>query len=162
MNEQMYDDIQLEEKIRTLFGLQLDVDSVVARRIPVSRADVATVFLSKKKQLYVYIEGQTRTVRDDVRKISQKMGLVVESYVPPKGRPHYFEEVAMAKFQSVYPGRRNVTREDLAFYMTLVPYSPALLVIKEIKDGEVLQFDPDAHTKWRRAAKFSYRRIATS
>lgn len=162
MNEQMYDDIALERTIKARFGLNIDVDAVVARHFPISRTGDATLFLTNKKQLFLYIEGKSRFLLSDVRKIASKIGLKVESYVPPKDRPQYFEEVGQAKFREVFPGRSRINPEDIAYYRTLAPYNPALLLISEIKEGVVYQFDSDAQGGWRPHAKFAYRRIRTS
>jgi hypothetical protein len=47
----------------------------------------------------------------------------------------------------------------LHFYKTLAPYNPALVLISEVKNGEIYQFDSDAYGNWRVGARFSYRRI---
>jgi hypothetical protein len=162
MNDQIYDDIALEKSIRAKFGLNIDVDSVIARHIPVSRTGDATLFLTTKKQLFLYIEGQSKFLLSDIRKIASHIGVKVESYVPPKGRPHYFDEVGREKFLQVFPGRSRISDQDIAFYRTLVPYNPALLVINEVKDGQLYQYDSDSSGSWRIFTKFSYRRIRTS
>ena len=90
------------------------------------------------------------------------MGLKAELYFPPKGRPLYFDEIGRSKFHEVLPGRSNVSNDDIIFYRTLSPYNPALVLISEVKNGEVYQFDTDASGQWRLAAKFAYRRIKTS
>lgn len=162
MNESVYDDLALEENARQRFGISLDVESVILRHAPVSRSSYATVYLTKKKQLYVYITGQSNLTLGDVKKLVGRMGLKPELFVPPKGRPHYFDDIARAHFKSVFPGRSHVNADDLLYYRTLAPYNPALVQIREIPDAEIRQFDPDAHTGWRVGAKFAYRRIKTS
>lgn len=90
------------------------------------------------------------------------MGLRAEQYFPPKHRPDYFNEVGREKFHDVFPGRKNISDQDLYFYRLLSPYNPALVQISEIKDGSVYQYDSDSTSSWRVAAKFAYRRIRTS
>lgn len=162
MNDQMYDDVSLERQIKAQFGVEAEVDSVIARRIPVGRSVEATLFLTTKKQLYLYVHGEAPLLLSDVKKIVSRVGLVPEVYVPPKGRPHYFDEVGVAKFREVFPSRKVVTDEDIVFYKTLAPYSPALVAIREVKNGVIYQYDSDARGGWRPLAKFSYRRIMTS
>jgi hypothetical protein len=162
MNEHAYNDLALEKAIRTHFGLGIEVDSVIARRIPVSRTAEATVFLTSKKQLFAYIESQSSFVLSDVRKIVGRMGLKPEQYMPPKGRPDYFDEVGTKKFREVFPGRTNINTLDIQFYRTLAPYSPALVGIREVTNGMIYQFDADSSNGWRQSVKFSYRRIKTS
>lgn len=162
MNDQMYDDVAMERQIKAEFGVSAEVESVIARRFPVGRSVEATLFLSSKKQLYLYISGEARLTLSDVQKIVSRAGLHAELYVPPKGRPQYFDEIGAAKFQEVFPGRKAVTEQDIAFYKTLAPYSPALVLIHEVKNGIIYQYDSDAMGGWRPHAKFSYRRIKTS
>lgn len=162
MSNPIFDDAQLEKTLHAQFGIAVDVDTVIARDFPVSRTDVATLFLSEKKQLYLYIQGQSRLRLGDIRKIVSRVGLQAELYVPPKGRPNYFDEIALEKFRAVFPGRSHVTGDDLAYYKTLAPYNPALVLIREVRGGEVLRFDADAAGGWRIQSKFTYRRIKTS
>ncbi|HEY1085305.1 MAG TPA: hypothetical protein VGE34_01090 [Candidatus Saccharimonadales bacterium] len=162
MNDEVYDDMALEQNAKALFGKQLEVEHVVARRVPVSHTAHGTVFLTAKKELMVYLDGQTRFLLDDVRKILTRMGLVAEFYFPPKGKPHYFDEVALAKYSVVYPGRRNPSDQDLEYYRGLAPYQPALVQILEVRDSNIYQFDTDSKSGWRPVVKFAYRRIKTS
>ena len=162
MNMAMYDDVALERTVQDKFGLPVDIDTVILRQVDVSRTAKATVFLTKKKQLLLYIDASSPLLLADVKKMVNRMGLKAELYMPPKGRPHYFDEVGRAKFRDVFPGRTTVTEEDIIFYRTLAPYNPALVMISEVKNGEIYQFDADARDGWRLAAKFAYRRIRTS
>lgn len=162
MNEQVYNDIELERILKSAFGVDAEVDAVIGRRFPVSRSSEATLFLTKKKQLFLYVSSQSRLLLSDVQKIVSRVGLKAELYLPPKGRPHYFDEVGTQKFREVFPGRSNISAQDIAFYRTLSPYAPALVLISEVKDGVVYQFDSDNTGGWRQLAKFAYRRIKTS
>lgn len=162
MNDQLYDDVALERQMKSQFGVNAEVESVIARHIPVGRSIDATLFLSSKKQLFLYVSGEARLYLSDVKKIVSRVGLNAEMYMPPKGRPQYFDEVGTAKFHEIFPGRKVVTTEDIAFYKTLAPYSPALVLIREVKNGTIFQYDSDASGGWRPHSKFSYRRIMTS
>ena len=162
MTEETFDELALERTCKDKFGLSVEIKQVIARRVPVSRTDTATVFLTKKKQLYVYIEAQSRLVFADVKKIVTRMGMKAELYLPPKGRPHYFDEIGKQKFSEVFPGRTHITEGDITFYRTLAPYTPALILVEEVRDGTLYQADHDARGGWRPTAKFTYRRIKTS
>ncbi|MCP9466619.1 MAG: hypothetical protein NNC22_04475, partial [Candidatus Nanosynbacter sp. P5B_S4_bin.39.1] len=113
-------------------------------------------------QLMMYLEATSPLILSDVKKIISRMGMRAELFLPPKGQPRYFEDIGKRKFREVFPGRRHVTDEDLHFYKTLAPYNPALVLISEVKNGEIYQFDSDAYGNWRVGARFSYRRIRTS
>lgn len=162
MNDQIYDDITLEKSIKAKFGLNLEIDSVVARHIPISRTGEATLFLNSRKQLFLFITAESKLILKDVRRIVSKMNLKAESYVTPKGRPSYFDDFGRDQFKKTFPGRTYISDDDIAYYRTLTPYNPALVLISEVIDGEVRQFDSDSHDSWRTSVKFSYRRLKTS
>lgn len=162
MRDEIYDDIALERIAKERFGLTIDIDKVIVRQIPVSHTGEATVFLTTKKQLFVFIHAQSKLVLGDIKKITTRMGLKAELFLPPRGELNYFDEVGRRKFREVFPGRGHITEEDLIFYRTLAPYNPALVQINEVTGGEIKQFDTDASSSWRTAAKFAYRRIRTS
>lgn len=162
MISRIYDQLALEYSLKDNFGVDIEVAQPIVYRVPVSHTAEATVFLTTKKQLYLYIHNPSKLLMSDIKKIVSKMGLKAELYIPPKGRPNYFEEIATSKFHEVFPGRKHVSDEDLIYYRTLVPYNPALVLISEVISGDIYQFDSDAATNWRVAAKFTYRRIRTS
>ncbi len=162
MIDQAYEDLALEKIVRAQFGVSVSVDSVIARHFPISRTGDASLFLTSKKQLYLYIDSQAKLLLSDIQKIVSRVGLKAELYLPPKGRPDYFDEIGTKKFREVFPGRSNVNAGDIAFYRTLAPYSPALILISEVKDGVVYQYDSDSTGDWRQHSKFTYRRIKTS
>lgn len=162
MTTEIYDDLALEQILAEKFGVNTEVDKVIARNLDVGNSTRATLFLGKKKQLYCYIYGPSRLLLSDIKKLASRIGVKPEVYFPPKGRPQYFDEIGRDKFREVFPGRRDVSDEDIVFYRTLAPYSPALLLISEVRDGTIYQADHDARTGWRSAVKFTYRRIRTS
>lgn len=158
----MYEELALERLIKEKFGINLDIYQPIVFKVPVSRTGEATLFLTSKKQLYLFISGQSKFLLSDIKKIVSRMGLKADTYLPPKNRPDYFNEVGRAKFHDVFPGRSNVNSDDILFYKTLAPYNPALIAISEVKDGHVYQYDADANDSWRISVKFAYRRIRTS
>lgn len=162
MTEDAFDDLALETNCKEQFGFVCEVDKAIVRNIEVGRGARATVFLTKKKQLLVYIHGPARLLLGDVQKIASRMGVSVETIFPPKAHPEYFNDIARERFHDVFPGRKHITDDDLRFYRTLAPYSPALLAISEVRDGHIYRADSDARSGWRSAARFAYRRIRTS
>jgi hypothetical protein len=162
MNDEVYDDMAIEQNAKLQFGQSIEIEHVIVRLAPVGRMAKATVFLTTKKMLLVYIDGPTKLLLDDVVKIIARMGLVAELYLPPKGRPHYFDEIATERFKTVFPGLNSPTDADLRYYRRLAPYKPALVQILEVKNGQIYQYDTDAPNDWRPAVKFAYRRIRTS
>ncbi len=159
MNESVYDDMALEQIAKSRFGISIDIDHVVVRGVPVNRVATATLLLTSKKQLFLYVTGTSRLLLGDVKKIVSRMGLVGELYMPPKAQPDYFDDIGREKFKRVFPGRANPSKQDLQYYRTLATYNPALVQISEVKTGEIKQFDTDAKGEWRVVTKFAYRRI---
>jgi len=162
MNADIYDDFALERMTKEQFGFSTNVNKVIARQIPVGPTTHATLFLTDKKQLLVYIQGQSKLLLSDIKRITSRMGLKAELFFPPKGQIDYFDTIGREKFRAVFPGRSDVSDHDILFYRTLAPYNPALVLIQEIKNGEIYQYDSTARTNWRVATKFAYRRIKTS
>jgi len=160
MNDEIYDDMALEQKAKQLFGVSLDIEQVVLRSVPVSPTAHATVFFTAKKQLFVYIDGQSRFLLKDVKTIVNRMGLSAEIYIPPHGNKKYFDEYGADRFKEVFPGMSHPTPDDLVYYRTLAPYKPALVLIAEVKDSIIYQYDRDSKSGWRTAIKFVYRRIS--
>lgn len=162
MNDEIFDDLALERMAKERFGMHIDIQKVIVRQVPVSRTAEATLFLTTKKQLFVFISGHSKLLLGDVMKLISRMGLRAELYFPPKGQPNYFDEIGRSRFREVFPGRSHISDEDIHFYRTLALYNPAFVQISEVKNGEVFQYDSDAKGDWRVAAKFAYRRIKTS
>lgn len=159
MNESVYDDMALEQIAKSRFGMSIEIEHVIVRGIPVSRVASATLLLTDKKQLLLYVSGSSKLLLADVKKIVSRMGLIAEDYMTPKGQPDYFDQIGRDKFKKIFPGRSAPSKQDLQYYRTLAPYNPALVQISEVKAGEIKRFDTDAKGQWRVAAKFAYRRI---
>ena len=162
MRDEIYDDMALERIAKERFGMDIEISQVIAHEIEVSRTAAATVFLTKKKQLLVLVNGHSKLLLSDIKKIVARMGLKAELYFPPKGQPDYFDAYGREKFREVFPGRGHISDDDIIFYRTLAPYNPALVLVQEVKNGEIYKYDSDARGGWRVAAKFAYRRIKTS
>lgn len=162
MNDEMYDDLAIERTSKDRFGVAVDIQKVILRQSPLSHTTEATLFLTTKKQLFLYISGHSRLLLGDIQKMVARMGLKAELYFPPKNQPQYFDDIGRDKFREVFPGRSHISDDDIHFYRTLAPYNPALVLISEVKNGEIYQFDSDATGHWRVATKFAYRRIKTS
>jgi hypothetical protein len=162
MTNEVYDDIAIERHAKERFGVDFEIGQVIVRGIPVSRTADATVFLTKKKQLYVYISARSRLTLGDMTKLVSRMGLKAELFLPPVGNPDYFTVIGRERFEAVFPGRTYVADDELRYYKTLAPYNPALVLIQEVKNGEIYRYDSDTRGNWRLEARFAYRRIRTS
>lgn len=154
--------ITVERLIKDQFARHFDIGKIIADQIPVNRTDKATVFLTDKKQLFVFIEAQSQQTLGNVRKIISRMGLVPQQYLPPHGDADYFDSIGREKFKLTFPGRSRISSEDLRYYRTLAVYNPAIVQIAETKTDTIYCFDSDTRGGWRAAVKFAYRRIPMS
>ena len=161
MIDALTNDIAIEEIVKSQFGLQVDVKQMVARGIPVSHTAIANVFLTPKHQLFALIQAQSVLTYGEVRKIAKRMGLEVEEYLPPGHDSSYFNDIAREKFRKIFPGRHDISEDELHYYRTLVPYNPALIRIRSVSGGAIKQFDSHDSSEWRVAAKFAYKQITT-
>lgn len=161
MSTHSYEELALEEGIKQYFKRKIVIRDILLQEVPVSHTMTATVFVSDKNQLYVYIAGESRTTLGDIRKIIRRMGLVSNAYLPPHGDKEYFSKVAEKHFKNVFPGRGVAREDDLQYYKTLAHYSPALVQIAEVQRGVIYQYDTDSSSSWRPALNYSFRRINT-
>lgn len=155
----MYDELAIERKIQENFGLDIEIHKMVTYEAPASPTLRATLFLTKKKQLYAYIEGRSNATLGDIRKVVSNMGMTAEAYLPPDGDGDYFDDIATKHFQKTFPGRKPTNIGDLRYYRTLAPYLPALVLVGKVKNGVIKRYDSDSSTKWRPLTKLSYKRI---
>lgn len=162
MTDEIYDDLALERIAKERFGVSLEVSKVIVRGVAVSRTAEATVFTTSKKQLFAYISGRSRLLLGDINKMVSRMGMKPEIFIPPAADPEYFDAIGRERFKQVFPGRHQIGSEELRYYRTLAPYNPALVLISEVKNGEIYCYDSDAKGGWRVAARFAYRRISTN
>lgn len=155
-------DMAIEEIVQKQFGLQVAVKQMIAREIPVSRTATVTIFLTPKHQVFALFQATAAMTLGDVGAMAKRMSLTISEYIPPHHDTTYFQTVAKEKFLHVYPGRRVIQDDELRFYKKLVPYNPALLLVEEVKNDVIMQYDSDASGGWRPSVRFAYRRIRTS
>ncbi len=149
----------LATELESEFGFDAPIKHIVAWQMPVSRSAKATIFFNRKNQLFIHITTPARQTLGEVQKILFRVGLSAYKYLPPAGRPEYFTEIASEHFKKTYPGRKITSDNDLRYFKTLALYNPALVQIKNIKDGVIKCFDPDAKGEWRVQAKLVYSRL---
>jgi hypothetical protein len=158
MNDDLYSDIALEETMSQQFHKKMDITRMIVRNMQVGVNAYASLFRVKGGAVYVLLRStyQQMTVAD-VKRIVREMGLETSEMLPPAAVEEYFVMHATRRFKEVYPGRRDVSDDDLRYYMTLVPYSPALLKVSKIK-GEIKEYDPQARA-WHVIKQMSYNHI---
>lgn len=152
----------IENAIDQHFDETVKIGRIILPWSPVGRTAEAAVFMTTDKRLMLYLQASSSMTLADIKKVMSRMGLKAAAFYPPKYQPDYFDIIGYQKFQEVFPGMTVRSDEDLIFYRTLAPYNPALVLISEVKQGEIYQFDPDAHSEWRVGARFAYRRVRPS
>ncbi|MDR0887533.1 MAG: hypothetical protein LBM97_02500 [Candidatus Nomurabacteria bacterium] len=149
-----------EEKLSQLlnihFGFRRPIEKVILQNVYVGSMANATLFFDAKGYLLLFIASKTRLKLAEVQKIVSRMGMKARIFLPPMGDTAYFNTIAREKFAMTFPGKKIVHADDLAYYRTLVPYNPALVVIGEVKNGVVKVFDSESPTGWRDAVNLSY------
>ncbi|WP_457915620.1 hypothetical protein [Candidatus Minimicrobia naudis] len=68
MNKATYDELALERIAKEKFGFPIDVQSIILWHADVSRTAKASVFLTNKKQLMMYLEATSPLILSDVKK----------------------------------------------------------------------------------------------
>ena len=75
MNQATYDELALERIAKEKFGFTVDIQSIILWHADVSRTAKASVFLTNKKQLMLYLEATSPLILSDVKKIISRMGM---------------------------------------------------------------------------------------
>ncbi len=160
MNEDEIFQIEsLTSNVKRLFDEQLTPAEIIAYELDLSHSTKATVFMSQKDELFAFVSGQARVTIGDVRKMLARANLMPHKFLPPKGKPDYFKNLASEYFKQVYPGMTPVSDQDLIYYKTLISQNPSLVEIKNIRSGVIKSFDPNAKNNWRAYKKFNYNKV---
>lgn len=165
MIDEMIDELTNEDlvhRLYSLFKINIEIKAIIAENIPVSRSAKASVFLTSRQLLFCYIDSPIKLTLGDVKKIIKRMGLAPLQFIAPNANVDYFDQIALDKYNKIFPGMKKISEEDIYFYKTMVPYCPALVQISEVSTGVIKQYDSTAVGGWRSLVKFSYRRLQTS
>ena len=107
MNKATYDELALERIAKEKFGFPIDVQSIILWHADVSRTAKASVFLTNKKQLMMYLEATSPLILSDVKKIISRMGMRAELFSSAKKVSHdIFEDIGKRKFREVFPWKK--------------------------------------------------------
>ena len=74
MNTTTYDVLALEEIAKEKFDFSVEIQSIILPMSDVGRTAAASVFLTSKNHLAVYVEASSATLAD-IKKIVRRMGL---------------------------------------------------------------------------------------
>jgi hypothetical protein len=149
--------IDLEGTCRAHFDAPLDIKRIVASNIPTGKSSHTTVFETKDRNVYALCESDLPLTLADIKKIMRGMGIEAKEYLPPAFDKDYFLNYGRDAFLAAYPGRKLVTNDDLSYYESLAPYTPALIKIARVKH-ELRQFVPVVN-QWYKTLDYSYNQI---
>ncbi len=160
MNSDFFTDLAVEASIRDNFSKRVDITRMIVRDVQVGPVAHASIFKIKGGGVYALIRSASEMTLGDVMKIARKMGIDADEYIPPASVESYFDDKAIEKFKQVFPGKPITnTSDDLRYYRTLVPYTPALMSIARIR-GELCEFKPETR-EWQVIKRLSYAKIDT-
>lgn len=149
--------IDLEGTCRAHFGAPLSIKRIIANGLPTGNSSRTTVFETKDHSLYALCTSHIPLTLADIKKIARRMGIEAEKYLPPAFDQQYFYNYGRDAFLAAYPSRKLTPHDDLSYYESLAPYSPALIKISQIKNG-LRQFIPIAE-QWQPAVTYSYAKV---
>ncbi len=160
MTSDFFTDLAVEESIREHFAKRFDITRMLVRDLQVSPVAHASIFKIKGGGLYTLIRSGHEMTLGDIKKIARNMGIEPDEFLPPAAVENYFDTAAIEKFKQVFPGKPITnTSEDLRYYRTLVPYTPALIKVARI-NGELREFKPETR-QWQVIKRVSYSQIST-
>lgn len=144
---------EIERICKAHFRVNLPVTDLIAPDVSTDDNSFTTVFKSGNT-IYALCETETPVTLGDVRSIVKQMGMEAETYFAPHNDEDYFMRCARKSFLSVFPGREIVNTEDLLYYQTLAPYSPALVQIRRV-NGQIRRFSTQGNS-WQKTLDFTY------
>lgn len=153
---------ELQAIVSEQFSKKIVIRQVVLGNFEVGRTARAWIFLDDKKQAYLFVFAEARQTLGDVKKLTGRINVIASSYIPPRGDKSYFDDIGRKKFSEVFPGRPSISESDIVYYRTLAIYNPALIELKEIKNGEIKCFDATTPGNWRTVKRFSYIKVKTA
>jgi len=139
------------------FCFQVNVSKIIINMVPVDNDTFTTIFMNNKNEIFALCTSSKNLTLSDIKDVNRKMGIKAEHFFPPFGNEMYFLNYAKESFKAVFPGRKQISEQDLSFYKSFSPYSPALMKISKIS-GEIKSYDMVWH-KWIGIIGFSYNKV---
>lgn len=149
--------IDLQQICRANFGVDFTISQIIADDLTAGNACTVTVFMVMSGDMYAYCQSETLLTLRDVKRLMRRVGIDTAEYLPPAGQRNYFTNHSIQAFKAAFPGRTLHADDDLTFYESLAPYSPALIRVSEIA-GELHAYQ-QAFGQWQKALDYNYKRI---
>lgn len=152
--------IDLQQICQAEFGVDFTIQRIIADNLPSSKGSSTTIFETTSYEVYAYCQSDTLLTLRDIKHILRHVGVTSAEYIAPAHQPRYFTHFGIKAFNAAFPGRMLHADDDITFYESLAPYTPALAKVSEIA-GELHQYDQALNT-WHTAIEHSYKRIAVA
>ena len=156
MSDLEYDKLKMREIERICvedFRLNLNITKLIITDVATLNNSYTTIFKSGHK-MYALCQSKTPMTLREVKSSVRLMGMEADEYIPPMQDSHYFTRFGRQAFMSVFPGREVVSDEDMLFYQTLAPYSPALIRIRKV-NGQIRRYNQRS-SNWQPTLNFSF------
>lgn len=147
----------LEATCQVYFGTSFHIQRIVASEVPTGTSSRSTVFETTKGDTYALCMADAPLTLGEVKQLIRGMGMKAETFLPPFNKPDYFAQYGRDAFLAAFPGRRLTSDDDISFYMSLAPYSPALVKVAQV-ERELRQYVPIVN-RWHKFVDYSYNRI---
>lgn len=158
MNSDLFTDLAITETINEHFLRKVEVSRMLVRDLQTGNTTHASIFRVKGGTIYALIRSVHSLTLGDVSRMLKNIGITPGEFVPPGSDPAYFDEKAIEKYKTVFPGKPIANGSpELRYYRTLVPYTPALVQVERI-GGELREYDPLSR-QWQVVKRLSYARI---
>ncbi len=158
MNDEIIALVSLSHDLNNHFNAPNPAE-IIADKVDLSRSTTMLLFMDQQDNLFAFITSKAKTTLGDIRKMLLKANLIPIKFFDPKNKPNHFDQIATELFKQAYPGMKPVSNKDLIYYKTLVSCNPALVEIKNIRNGIIKSFDTNAKNNWRPYKKFNYSKV---
>jgi hypothetical protein len=155
--EQVTEITDIEHICRDQFATDIVIKQAIISGLIVGEAASVTIVETDRKELYALCQSTHPLTLASIRRIVRNMGAEAEVYIPPAHDRNYFINYGRKAFTAVFPGRKLTLHDDLSYYISQCPYSPALIKIARI-DGEIREYIPVVE-QWKKVLEYSYNRI---
>lgn len=149
-----YEAARIDNICKNYFGVNLGVTEIILDSAPSSQNSNTTLFKTANGTIYALCLSEKHLTLADVKVIIRQMGIQADSFLPPNADPDYFNRHGQRIFKSVFPAHRDGNADDISFYKTLAPYSPALVKVSKI-NGLVRKYNTNWR-QWQAALELSY------
>ena len=149
-----YETTRIQNICKNYFGVNLNINDIILDSIPSSKSSNMTLFKTNDDTIYALCLSEKPLTLADIKNIISSMGIKADSFLPPNADQDYFSRYGQQIFQSVFPGHKQGTDQDISFYKTLAPYSPALIKVSRI-NGIIRKYNNNWQ-QWQNALELSY------